>query len=584
MHRSEHPQRPLPDDETLRLILNGTAPAAGADVAGPLVCSLAACLGVSGAWLTELRPDRETARILAFWYQDRFLEPYEYSLAGTPCERVFDSGGWIHHPQDVVGLYPRAGDLSALGTVGYLGLALRGPDGAPLGHLAILHTKPLPEHPGLRALFQIFAARAQAELTRRSLERELELHREQLAAVLANVLDAVLILDSELTVVRANRAAERLFRCPAGSCSGKPIRDFLQAGSASRLVSLVRGLGGRPTDLPQLWVSQDMMARRADGSRFAAECTLCRPALRDRACFILVLRDLDERQETQRHIQFLIRENQTLRESARDDARDVDLRGPSPAAGELLTAIQKVAATELSVLLHGELGVGKEHVAEAIHAASARASRPFLRIHCAATSAAQLAADLFGDENGIGPGGGRRKGRLFLADGGTLFLNEVSELPLPLQVRLLRLLREGLFEPIGASRPARVDVRIIAATRRDLRAMAVEGSFHPDLFFRLHGLNVRVPSLRERASDIGVLAQAFADRFARRLGRTIDPIAPEDLRGLGEYSWPGNLRELQSVVERAVLLAEGNRPHFELSPAGPFRTMPSPRAAPPGHA
>jgi transcriptional regulator with GAF, ATPase, and Fis domain len=185
-----------------------------------------------------------------------------------------------------------------------------------------------------------------------------------------------------------------------------------------------------------------------------------------------------------------------------------------------------------------------------------------------------MESEFFGHERGAFTGATtRRDGRVALADRGTIFLDEVGELPLDLQAKLLRVLQEGEFEPLGSTRTRKVNVRVVAATNRDLGAMVQDGKFREDLFYRLNVFPLRVPSLRERGTDIALLARAFAERFGRRMGRRLDPLHPDDVRRLQEYRWPGNVRELQNVIERSIILSNGNRP--DLNRAMPTMAVPA---------
>ncbi|TMA35415.1 MAG: Fis family transcriptional regulator, partial [Deltaproteobacteria bacterium] len=208
---------------------------------------------------------------------------------------------------------------------------------------------------------------------------------------------------------------------------------------------------------------------------------------------------------------------------------------------------------------------GKELVARAIHDRSPRRDRPLVRVNCSAISAGLVESELFGHVRGAFTGATTaRMGRFEVADGGTIFLDEIGDLPLEMQVKLLRVLQEREIEPVGSSRTRRVDVRVIAATNRNLEQEVAAGRFRADLYFRLNVVPIVMPPLREREGDIALLAEFFADRFAREFGKRIERIAPESLERLFAYSWPGNVRELSNVIERAVVLARG--PELEIAP------------------
>jgi transcriptional regulator with GAF, ATPase, and Fis domain len=224
----------------------------------------------------------------------------------------------------------------------------------------------------------------------------------------------------------------------------------------------------------------------------------------------------------------------------------------------LFKAIRLVSATDATVLILGETGTGKELIARAIHDTGSRSRGPLVRVNCAAIPGTLIESELFGHERGAFTGAmARREGRFALADGGTIFLDEVGELPLDLQAKLLRVLQEGEFEPLGSARTKKVNVRVIAATHRDLGQMVRDGRFRDDLYYRLNVFPLIAPPLRERQDDLVLLAESFVARFAARMGRRIEPLGPADVQRLRHYDWPGNVRELQNIIERALILAGG---------------------------
>jgi transcriptional regulator with GAF, ATPase, and Fis domain len=251
---------------------------------------------------------------------------------------------------------------------------------------------------------------------------------------------------------------------------------------------------------------------------------------------------------------------------AEEAAPQADLAGIVGASRALQAALHDVArvsATDATVLVTGESGTGKELIAGAIHQRSRRAQQPIVKLNCAALPANLIESELFGHERGAFTGAGtRREGRFALADGGTIFLDEIGELPVELQAKLLRVLQEGEFEPVGSSRTRRVDVRVVAATHRDLAAEVHRGRFREDLYYRLSVFPVHLPPLRERVEDIPLLIASFLRSLERQLGRSFDPPAPSCLRRLQEYRWPGNVRELHNVVERAAILARERQLDF----------------------
>jgi formate hydrogenlyase transcriptional activator len=261
----------------------------------------------------------------------------------------------------------------------------------------------------------------------------------------------------------------------------------------------------------------------------------------------------------------LEKENVYLQEEIRTEHNFEEIVGNSPALLTVLRKLEQVAATGSTVLIRGETGTGKELVARAIHGRSPRQHRPLVKVNCSAISAGLVESELFGHMKGAFTGAiERRIGRFELADGGTIFLDEVGELPLETQVKLLRVLQEHEFEPVGSSRSVRVDVRVIAATNRDLEEAVRSGAFRSDLFYRLNVFPLDMPPLRERRSDIPQLATVFLAHYATQLGKSMEGVAIEAIERLASYPWPGNVRELQNVIERAVILARG--PILELEP------------------
>ncbi len=264
--------------------------------------------------------------------------------------------------------------------------------------------------------------------------------------------------------------------------------------------------------------------------------------------------DIDDRKQAEDRLH---RENVALREEIDKASMFEEIVGTSPALKSVLSRISKVAPSDSTVLIMGETGTGKELVARAIHRRSDRSSRPFVSVNCAAIPRDLIASELFGHEKGAFTGATQqRPGRFELANGGTLFLDEVGELPAETQIALLRVLQEHEFERVGGTRRIHADVRVIAATNRDLQAAIGAGSFRSDLFYRLHVFPIDVPSLRQRREDIPLLVEYFIDRYARKAGKDIKRVNKKTLELLQSYPWPGNIRELQNVIERSVILCE----------------------------
>jgi formate hydrogenlyase transcriptional activator len=264
--------------------------------------------------------------------------------------------------------------------------------------------------------------------------------------------------------------------------------------------------------------------------------------------------DIEDQKRTEERLQ---NENLALREEIDRSSMFEEIVGSSKPIGQLLKQVEKVAPSDSTVLILGETGTGKELIARALHRRSKRANRPFIRVNCAVIPQSLIASELFGHERGAFTGAlQRRVGRFEAADGGTLFLDEVGELPMETQIVLLRVLQEKEFERVGSNHPISVDVRVIAATNRDLRAAVAAGTFRADLFYRLNVFPIAVPSLHDRVDDIPLLVEYFVARYSKEAGKSIRHIGKRTLESLRRYHWPGNIRELQNIVERAVILSE----------------------------
>ena len=259
----------------------------------------------------------------------------------------------------------------------------------------------------------------------------------------------------------------------------------------------------------------------------------------------------------------LLQETFALRDRLRERNAFGHIVTEDPKMRSVLDLVAQVGPSKASVLITGESGTGKELIAEALCAASPRANAPFVRLHCAALAESLLESELFGHEKGAFTGAvARREGRFKQADGGTLFLDEIGEIPMGTQVKLLRFLQEKSFERVGGNETLKVDLRLIAATNRDLKAQIKKGQFREDLYYRLNVIAVELPPLREKRQDIGPLASFFLGRYAKENGRNIEGISEQALKILASYDWPGNVRELENVIERAVVLCDG--PHIDV--------------------
>ncbi|HVZ72884.1 MAG TPA: sigma-54 dependent transcriptional regulator [Polyangia bacterium] len=315
-------------------------------------------------------------------------------------------------------------------------------------------------------------------------------------------------------------------------------------------IQLLARLHEEDRDLPVVMMTAFGEVETAVGAmRAGARDYLAKPVNFDELSVVLA-RELEQRR--------LRQEAGLLRARLAERYSFENIIGSSTPMQNVFKTVQQIAGARASVLITGESGTGKELIAAAIHERSPRAKGPFVKLHCAALAESLLESELFGHERGSFTGAqGRREGRFQQANGGTLFLDEIGEISPAVQVKLLRFLQEREFERVGGNETISVDVRVIAATNRDLKKMVAEGTFREDLFYRLNVINLEMPALRERPSDVPLLAAYFLRKYAAENGKTIDGFSSDALERLSVYSWPGNVRELENVVERAVVLALG---------------------------
>jgi PAS domain S-box-containing protein len=551
-------------DAALRSILEGTAAKTGSAFFAALVDNLAKALGTFGAWVTEYIPEQDQLRALACRLGDGWLENYSVAVIGTPCELVIRERRLVYYADRLQDVFPNERDMRAVGAVSYMGVPLLGSQGEVMGHLAVLHREPMPIGPRMLAVFRIFAARASAELSRLRAEQGVREREEKLARLLDSAMDAIIELDHELRVTQLNPAAQAMFGVGAIEMMGTAFTERMPGESAAELGRRIAELDGKAGGARSLWLSRGLSLRRKSKEVFSAEATLSRTEQGGATYYTLILRDQSDRLDAEQRIQSLSAEAEYLREEIGAVVRADSIVGESPALQQVLADTALVATVDSTVLIHGETGTGKELIARAIHRASARKDKPLVKVNCAAVPASLMESEFFGHERGAFTGATQRRiGRFVLADRGTLFLDEIGELPLDLQAKLLRVLQEGELEPVGSSKTVRVDVRIVAATNRDLVEEVRAGRFREDLYYRLNVFPLRLPPLRERPGDVARLAQAFVDRIGRRLGRTFAPLTQECVRRLEAYAWPGNVRELENVIERAAVISRDARLNLE---------------------
>ena len=540
----------------LRSIALGTAAETGDGFFSALVESLQAAMGTMGAWVATYDASTRTLRAISMKMRDQWVNDFVFPIDGTPCRTAVEEERMVHIPDRLVDLYAGDPSLKAYGAVSYLGVPLFDVDRRIIGQLAVLHDKSIAADPRAEAIFNIFAARAAAELRRMERERSLREREAQISRLLESAMDAIVNLDEDLRVALMNPAAERAFECEQGTAIGQSFRDLLSPDSEASLVDCISELCGRKQTNASLWIPGGLRAKTARGRHFDVEATLSEYKTDGRQWFTLILRDVEQRLAAEKRIQSLLSETETLREELRSLGAFEPILGSSTALLSTLREVASVAATDATVLLLGETGTGKELFARAVHAGSKRLDRPMVKVNCGAIPANLMESELFGHEKGAFTGAtSRREGRFGMAHGGTLFLDEIGELPLELQPKLLRVLQDGEFESVGSSHTVKVDVRIVAATNRNLAERVREGTFREDLYYRLNVFPIRIAPLRDRGDDIAELARAFLERFCGRLGQKLAPLSESTLGRLRAYSWPGNVRELANVMERGVILS-----------------------------
>ncbi|MCP5197355.1 MAG: sigma-54-dependent Fis family transcriptional regulator [Gammaproteobacteria bacterium] len=395
-------------------------------------------------------------------------------------------------------------------------------------------------------------ARVYTQLMVQRFQREFADCETRLATILTSAMDAVLTFGADGRVTLFNPAAETMFGRAAAEALGQPV-DALLPEPLRKVVNDYRQRGE-----PRLWAPEALHALRASGKLFPVETTLSRATAVGQPLYMMILRDIESRKQAEAEFNRLHGLNLYLRDEIQAEHDFEEIVGASAVLRAMLREVETVASTQATVLVTGETGTGKELIARAIHNRGARQAKPLVKLNCATIPANLAESELFGHEKGAFTGAlARKPGRFELANGGTLFLDEVGELSLDLQAKLLRVLQEGEFERVGGSQTLKTDVRVIAATNRDLVQRCREGQFRPDLYYRLNVFPIQSPALRDRREDIPLLVRYFVQKYAASLGKTIETVPLATLARLQAYSWPGNVRELQHIIERAVIVSRG---------------------------
>jgi formate hydrogenlyase transcriptional activator len=542
------------DLRALQAAVEGTACGTGREFFRSLVRHLAEAIDVRYAVVAEFPSGPPHVRTLAFWERDRVGSDFEYDFTGTPCAEIV-RGGLVHYPTGVSKLFPRAIPLVERGIDSYMAVPFLDGEGNILGHLAVFDERPMPAEPRRGFLFQIFAARATAERERMRAEQRLQESEARFRDLFENAPNPYLIVGTDMRILSANRRVTELIGysveelvgavvhtlvpdTPAGKRRSLELsRKFLAGEGVSEWEMEVRRKDGRP-----LWIKLWMEPTRGPDGAVQAS----------RSFFV----DITDRVLAERERARLHEQNLYLQEEIKAVHNFEQIVGKSGALAAVLAQVGRVAPTDASVLVTGETGTGKELIARAIHSTSRRRDKPLIKVNCAALPSGLVESELFGHEKGAFSGAvARRLGRFELADGGTIFLDEIGELPAEAQVKLLRVLQEREFDRVGGDAPVKVDVRVIAATNRDLLREVREGRFREDLFYRLNVFPVHLPPLRDRRDDIPLLVGFLLKKFALRIGKPLEAVGRATMQRLVEYPWPGNIRELENVLERALILS-----------------------------
>jgi transcriptional regulator with GAF, ATPase, and Fis domain len=545
-------KKPIPSLLSVKEIFENTSEFTGKDYLKSLVRQLATVLDVYGVWVTEFYEKENQLKALAFWMDGKFVDNYEYNVTGTPCEKVIESNIVCHVPDNVVRLYPDDKDLATFNAVSYLGIALKDADGKVLGNLAMMDQAPMEEIPDVFVVFNLFASKAAAELRRIKYEEHLKENQSKLNRVMNGSMDAILELNENLEIRQANTSAFALFTEEKHQFIGRPIEKYLTHDAFRKLGATTASVNLNQPESKSQWIQGYLQCVNAEGTTIPADATLSCYSFKNEKFYALYLRDVQDRISSEQEIKKLTIETTLLREKIGKE--ESNLIGESDAIQRTLTQIAQVAPTNSTVLLLGETGTGKELIARAIHQQSRRKDKPYIILNCAAIPSELMESELFGHTKGAFTGAtDNRDGRFKLADKGTIFLDEIGELPLSLQPKLLRVIQEGEFQPVGSATTHKVDVRIIAATHRNLKKEVDTKKFRADLYYRLNVFPIQVPPLRDRGNDILLMAGTFLKKYADRHGQKVNSLSESDKQKLLMYSWPGNIRELQNIIERAVI-------------------------------
>ncbi len=552
-----------------------------------LVRYLARALDADFVVVGALQADGKRIATLAVHGLGRETAALEYSLVRTPSALVVEQQV-CSYAAGVRQLFPQDAMLAAIDAEGYAGAAMLDSSGRCLGLICAVTRRPLADTPRTEALLKMFATRAGIELERKNYEDALALSEERFRAFVDHGNEGVvwvkldqpvsmdLPADEQIEhayqhayVADCNDQAARLFGLPnAEAMIGARLETVSPRDDPGQIDRLHAGIRSQWnfSQVERTLLGRNLLMTRhgvIENGKLLSVWLTARDitALKQAEAEVLRLNE-----ELKNHLEQLTalkarleQDNAYLLDEIRSEHNLGEMVGASPKFRELIERVHLVASTSATVMITGETGTGKELVARAIHDLSPRSGRPLVKVNCAAISIGLVESELFGHVKGAFTGAtDRRVGRFEYADGGTLFLDEVTELPLEIQAKLLRVLQEQEFEPVGSNRSVKVDVRLIAATNRNLAELVQDGRLRMDLYYRLLVVPVEVPSLRERRDDIPLLASHFVERVSRQFGRHVERISERMMRELVAYDWPGNIRELENFLARAIVLCTGD--------------------------
>lgn len=550
------------EEELLKTVSEGTAGLTGMDYFRELAKFVTTTLGVRYAIVTECTNEKQTrVRTLSYADREELLENVEYDLEGTPCEIVMKGKDYFC-ANELEKAFPKEKGIQS-----YMSVPIFSPaTGKISGHIAAFDKVPMKREQNQNYILKIFAARAGAEMDQLSALKKLEELNSQLSVNLEQSDQRYRDLFEEAPIAYVHEGIDS---------------KFVQANRAA-----LRILGVRPDEVPHTY-GKSLVPDTPDAQKRLKQAFESIGRGTDTSGVVLELRrkdngqpiwiqwwsnpdssgqftrtmfvDITDKVLMEQEQAKLKAQNQYLQEEIKYHHNFEEIVSKSKNFHKVLQEIEQVASTDATVLILGESGTGKELIARAVHNISNRSKRPLVKVNCATLPANLIESELFGHEKGAFTGAMERKiGRFELADGETFFLDEIGELPVELQAKLLRVLQEGEFERLGNPKTMKVNVRVIAATNRNLPVAIEKKEFREDLYYRLNVFPITCPPLRDRKEDIPLLVKHFCQKHEGKIGKKVSNVSDEVMNALLDYDWPGNIRELENIIERAMILSRNN--------------------------